>query len=66
MFDVNGTSCGLNLFHRVETAGIFDIKWNPVQDGATPLLAQADADGSVRIHGVECSGGSTLAGLITL
>lgn len=61
LFDVDGNSCGLNLFHRVETAGIFDIKWNPVQGGATPLLAQADADGFVRIHGLECPGGSTLA-----
>lgn len=50
---------GLQLLHRVETAGIFDIKWN--QDGTSvhPLLAQADADGHLRLHGLECTSGVT-------
>lgn len=61
LFDVDANNRGLNLFHRIETAGIFDMKWNPVRDGASPLLAQADADGFVRIHGLDCSNGPTFA-----
>ncbi|KNA04443.1 hypothetical protein SOVF_199610 [Spinacia oleracea] len=57
LFDVNGSSRSLNRISSVETAGIFDIKWNPVGVGASasPLLAKADADGCLRIHGLECS-----------
>lgn len=49
-----GIDTGLKLLHHVETAGVFDIKWNP--DGANihPLLAQADADGYLRLHGLGC------------
>lgn len=32
-----------------ETAGIFDIKWSPAGGHASPFLAQADADGYLRI-----------------
>ncbi|KAJ0948496.1 putative transcription factor WD40-like family [Helianthus annuus] len=41
----------VNLSYRLKTAGIFDMKWNPVGANAThPLLAQADADGFLRVH----------------
>ncbi|KAL8154218.1 hypothetical protein V2J09_011978 [Rumex salicifolius] len=55
LFDVDAEGRRLELIHRVESAGIFDIKWNPVETGNAlgPLLAQADADGYLRIHGVE-------------
>lgn len=55
IFNVNADIGSLELLHRVETAGIFDIKWSPVGQTASPLLAQADADGCLRIHALECS-----------
>lgn len=57
LFDVDADACRLNLTHRLETAGIFDIKWNSgfVQNVGHPLLAQADADGYVRIHSLQSS-----------
>ncbi|KNA14881.1 hypothetical protein SOVF_103340 [Spinacia oleracea] len=65
LFDVNGISRSLNRISSVETAGIFDIKWNPVGASASPLLAQADADGCLRIHGLECSSdGPSLTGAL--
>lgn len=49
----------VDLFYRLKTAGIFDMKWNPVGDNATttarPLLAQADADGCLRVHHLQNS-----------
>lgn len=58
LFNVDADNGRFELFHHVETAGIFDIKWN--RDGAhvSPLLAQADADGYLRLHSLEyCSDG---------
>ncbi|KAB2633340.1 diphthamide biosynthesis protein 7-like protein [Pyrus ussuriensis x Pyrus communis] len=56
LFNVGADLGRLDLFQRIETAGIFDIKWNPVGDSVSPLLALADADGYLRIHGLEsCS-----------
>lgn len=55
LFDVNPEEGRLGLLHRVETAGIFDIKWSPVGGNVGPLLAQADADGYVRVHRLESS-----------
>lgn len=56
LFDVDADDGRFDLFHRVETAGIFDIKWNPVGGAVDrPMLAQADADGCLRIHDLECS-----------
>ncbi|XP_057952625.1 uncharacterized protein LOC131146839 [Malania oleifera] len=52
----------LELFHRVETAGIFDIKWNPVGVNGGPVLAQADADGYLRLHSLECTVGQAAVG----
>lgn len=55
-FNVDAELGRLGLFQRIETAGIFDMKWNPVGDGVSPLLAKAHADGYLRIHGLEsCS-----------
>ncbi|XP_015581537.1 diphthine methyltransferase homolog isoform X2 [Ricinus communis] len=54
LLDVNGDGDDFKLFHRVDTAGIFDIKWNPVGGNMDkPMLAQADADGCLRIHELE-------------
>lgn len=55
LFNVDSEAARLDLFHRIDTAGIFDIKWNPVGECASPLLAQADADGYLRIHSLGCS-----------
>lgn len=59
LFNVNAVSaenCNLELFHRVDTAGVFDIKWSPVGGIVGPLLAQADAAGYLRIYNLEgCS-----------
>ncbi|KAL2459467.1 Transducin/WD40 repeat-like superfamily protein [Forsythia ovata] len=57
LFDVDADAGRLDLTHRLETAGIFDIKWSPGfgQDAGHPLLAQADADGYVRIHSLRSS-----------
>ncbi|KAK9278656.1 hypothetical protein L1049_028229 [Liquidambar formosana] len=54
LFNVDADMGCLELFHHVNTAGIFDIKWNPVGDNVGTLLAQADADGYLRIHSLEC------------
>ena len=50
-----GIDTGLKLLYHVETAGVFDIKWNPDGTNMHPLLAQADADGYLRLHGLGCS-----------
>ncbi|KAI5329788.1 PREDICTED: diphthine methyltransferase [Prunus dulcis] len=62
LFNVDADLGRLDLFHRIETAGIFDIKWNPVGGSVSPLLAQADADGYLRIHGLECCSDEARAG----
>lgn len=55
LFEVDAEAPRLRLFHRVETAGIFDIKWScPGGTGNVPLLAQADADGYLRVHRLDC------------
>lgn len=54
LFNVDAEARRLQLFHRVETAGIFDIKWSPGGTGGAPLLAQADADGYLRVHRLDC------------
>ncbi|TYJ19316.1 hypothetical protein E1A91_A09G183600v1 [Gossypium mustelinum] len=53
LFDVNAEKGNLELFHREHTAGIFDIKWSTVGSNVGPLLAQADADGYLRIYSLE-------------
>ncbi|KAL6534762.1 hypothetical protein OROGR_013437 [Orobanche gracilis] len=57
LFDVDADSNRLDLIQKVETSGIFDIKWSPghLQSPARPLLAQADADGCVKIYSLQCS-----------
>ncbi|KAL3512804.1 hypothetical protein ACH5RR_025521 [Cinchona calisaya] len=54
LFDVDAELGRLELTYRIETAGIFDIKWSPVGGNIIPLLAQADANGYLRIHKLEC------------
>lgn len=53
LFDVDANSSRLSLIHRVQTAGIFDIKWSPIGGIVGPLLAHADAEGYVRVHKLE-------------
>ncbi|KAF3612816.1 putative WD repeat-containing protein 85 isoform 1 [Capsicum annuum] len=63
LFDVDADSSRLSLIHRVQTAGIFDIKWSPFGATVGPLLAQAGADGYVRVHKLEsCSDESQVPG----
>ncbi|CAK9156551.1 unnamed protein product [Ilex paraguariensis] len=65
LFNVNADVGSLDLIHRVETAGIFDIKWNPVGGNVGRLLAQADADGYLRIHRLDNSvDGSEVLGIL--
>ncbi|XP_051115052.1 uncharacterized protein LOC127240417 [Andrographis paniculata] len=58
LFNVNADAGLLELIQTVETAGIFDVKWSPrlSSDSSLPLLAQADADGYVRIYSLQCRG----------
>ena len=42
--------------------GIFDIKWSLVGAIVGPLLAQADADGYLRLHHLECCLDGSAAG----
>lgn len=53
LFNVNAEEKNLELLYRMDTAGIFDIKWSPVGGNAGPFLAQADADGCVKVYGLE-------------
>ncbi|XP_062169708.1 uncharacterized protein LOC133875554 [Alnus glutinosa] len=53
LFNVDANMGCLDLFHRVDTAGIFDMKWSPVGGNVGCLLAQADADGCLRFHSLE-------------
>ncbi|KAL5544171.1 hypothetical protein UlMin_007955 [Ulmus minor] len=57
LFSVDAETPCFELSRRVETAGIFDIKWNPVGGNLGPLLAQADAEGYLRIHRLQSSSG---------
>ncbi|KAI5683372.1 hypothetical protein M9H77_04600 [Catharanthus roseus] len=50
LFYVDAQAGQFGLNYQIETAGIFDIKWSPVGGNAGPLLAQADADGCLKIH----------------
>lgn len=56
LFNVDANMGRLDLFHRVDTTGIFDIKWSPVWgSNVGSLLAQADADGFLRTYSLEDS-----------
>lgn len=48
----------LDMVYSEDTCGIFDIKWNPPPGHVNPFLAQADADGYLRIKMLEgcCDG----------
>ncbi|KAL3702222.1 hypothetical protein R1sor_020244 [Riccia sorocarpa] len=54
--NVSNSSTNLTLkqvYHR-ETSGVFDLKWRPWTDRASnPCLAQASADGTLRLHTLE-------------
>lgn len=53
LFNVDAEFGRLELGHRVDTTGIFDIKWSPAGSTVVPSLAQADADGYLRLYGLE-------------
>ncbi|KAK3414522.1 hypothetical protein EUGRSUZ_H00383 [Eucalyptus grandis] len=56
LFNVNAGSGQLDLLHCLESTGIFDIKWSPVEANiGRPLLAQADSDGCVKVYSLESS-----------
>lgn len=56
LFNVDANMGRFDLFHRVDTVGIFDIKWSPVGgSNVGSLLAQADADGFLRTYSLEDS-----------
>ncbi|KAK7405804.1 hypothetical protein VNO78_07414 [Psophocarpus tetragonolobus] len=58
LFNVDVDVDHLDMVFSEETSGIFDIKWNPPGGHASPFLAQADADGYLRIKRLEgyCNG----------
>ncbi|CAM8965185.1 unnamed protein product [Rhodiola kirilowii] len=53
LFHVDAEKGVMDVVHRVETCGIFDIKWNPVGSSSCPLLGQADANGDLRVYKLE-------------
>ncbi|KAJ6810300.1 diphthine methyltransferase [Iris pallida] len=55
---------GLELLHRVETVGVFDLKWNHNRTSTTPFLAQADADGYLSVHSLGFAEESTACGAV--
>ncbi|TKY68523.1 Diphthamide biosynthesis protein 7-like isoformX1 [Spatholobus suberectus] len=58
LFNVEVDTGHLDMVFSEETSGNFDIKWNPPGGHASPFLAQADADGYLRIKMLEgsCNG----------
>lgn len=58
LFNVDADTCHFDMAFSEETSGIFDIKWNPPAGHVSPFLAQADADGYLRIKMLEscCNG----------
>lgn len=55
LFNVDADAGVLELIQKVETSGVFDIKWSPSQNLRLPLLAQVDADGYIRIYSLQRS-----------
>lgn len=55
LYAVDADKRNLDLLHFVDTVGIFDIKWNPIGSNVAPLIAQADADGYLRVNSLGCS-----------
>ncbi|VVB17823.1 unnamed protein product [Arabis nemorensis] len=55
LFDVGEVEdVGLNLLQKVDTAGVFDIRWSRGGDGGGNVaLAQADADGCLRVYKID-------------
>nr|KYP50236.1 hypothetical protein KK1_027939 [Cajanus cajan]KYP50244.1 hypothetical protein KK1_027947 [Cajanus cajan] len=58
LFNVDVDMGHLDMVFSEETSGIFDIKWNPPGGHVSPFLAQADADGYLRIKMLQgcCNG----------
>lgn len=54
LFSANADT-GLHLLHRLQTVGVFDVKWNTPGSTLHPLLAQADADGSLTLYSLHSS-----------
>lgn len=64
LFHVDAQLGQLKLSYEMETAGIFDIKWSPNGENDRPLLAQADADGYLKIHRFDCELAGSSNGLL--
>lgn len=62
LFSANA-DVGLELLHHVQTAGVFDIKWNPNAACLQPVLAQADADGCLSLYNLQSSTGTEAHGI---
>lgn len=63
LFDVDANAGRLELIQKVETTGIFDLKWSSEQNPGYPLLAQADADGYIKVYSLQYSADSDSAKL---
>lgn len=55
LYDVGDVEdVGLNLLQKIDTAGVFDIRWSRGSDGGGNVaLAQADADGCLRVYKID-------------
>jgi len=54
LFDVGDVEdVGLNLIQKIDTAGVFDIRWSRGGDGGDVALAQADADGCLIVYKID-------------
>lgn len=56
LFDVGDVEdVGLNLLQKIDTAGVFDIRWSRSggDGGGNAALAQADADGCLRVYKID-------------
>eukprot|EP00249_Psilotum_nudum_P016197 c25710_g1_i1 orf=256-1485(-) len=50
VFSLENGGRSLRRLQQIETSGIFDIKWRPDEEEKVPCLAQASADGSLRLY----------------
>ncbi|XP_057440994.1 uncharacterized protein LOC130732986 [Lotus japonicus] len=53
LFNIDVETSHFDMVYSEETCGIFDIKWNPPAGHVNLFLAQADADGYLRIKTLE-------------
>lgn len=58
LFNIDVDTGNFDMVYSEDTCGIFDIKWNPPAGHSSSFLAQADADGYLRIKTLDgcCDG----------